>query len=142
MPPRWGQVREFCRKQGYTETHTDHFHYLKVLPDRSTTGTMVSMGADGLEIPSQMWTMIWRRQLRLLSEEEFWRGLRGEPVQYAIPTPPKPAQPLPEYLIRFLRDVLHRTDEEIAATTREQAQRELNAHYSRELRQAEPDEST
>lgn len=77
MPrPKWGQVREFCRNQGYIETHTDHFHYLKVLPDRSTSGTMVSFGVDGEDVPSQMWQQVWRRQLRLAAEDEFWKGLR------------------------------------------------------------------
>jgi hypothetical protein len=133
-PPRWGQVREFCLKQGYRETRTDHFHYLKVLTDGSTSGTMVSMSKDGDEVPAQMWSRVWRRQLRLAGEEEFWKGLRGDSVQYAVSPVEEQAEPLPPYLVRFLRDVLHRSDEEIAATTREKAQNELNAYYARELR--------
>lgn len=84
MRPTWGQVREFCHRLGYRETRTDHFHYIKVLVDRSTSGTMVSMGADADDVPAQMWTMVWRHQLRLASEDEFWKGLRGEPVQYVV----------------------------------------------------------
>src|SRR5262245_21645298 len=114
--PRWRDVQDFCRKQGYKETFTDHYHYLKVLPDGSTSGTMVSMGKEGDEIPSQMWSLVWRRQLRLASEDDFRRGLLRETVRYAIPPVSEPAQPLPSYLQRFLRDVLHRTDEEIAGT--------------------------
>ena len=134
MPPRWGEVRDFCRKQGYRETHTDHFHYLKILADGSTSGTMVSMSKDGETVPGQMWSWVWRRQLRLASEEEFSRGLRGETVRYAIPSGTEPAEALSDYLRRFLKDFLHRTDEEIAATTREQAQRELNDFYSNQSR--------
>jgi hypothetical protein len=107
MPPRWGEVREFCRKQGYRETRTDHFRYVKVLPDRSTFGTMVSMGVDGEPVPSQRWRLVWRHQLRLSSEDEFWKGLRGETVRYAVPVEPEPPTPLPAYLMQFLVEVLH-----------------------------------
>jgi hypothetical protein len=135
MPPRWGQVREFCRRQGYRETRTDHFHYLKVLPDRSTSGTMVSMGVDGDQVPAQMWGLVWRRRLRLAAEAECWKGLRGEAVAYALAPAPEVAEPLPAYLVRFLRDTLHLGEREIADMTREQAQHLLNEHYSRELRE-------
>ena len=135
MLPRWGQLREFCLKQGYRETVTDHFRYLKVLPDRSTSGTMVSKGKDGETIPSGMWQLVWRRQLRLAREEEFWRGLSGETVRYAIQGEPEGDEPLPPYLRRFLETVLHLDELEIRRMTREQAQALLNAHYSRELRE-------
>ncbi len=135
MPPRWGQLREFCLKQGYRETVTDHFRYLKVLPDRSTSGTMVSKGKDGETIPSGMWQLVWRRQLRLATEEEFWKGLSGEMVRYAIQEEPEGDEPLPPYLRRFLETVLHLHESEIRRMTRDQAQSQLNAHYSRELRE-------
>lgn len=134
MRPTWGQVRQFCRKQGYKETRTDHFHYLKVLADHSTSGTMVSMGVDGDEVPAQMWGMVWRRQLRLAAEEELWKGLRGEEVTYALSPQSVAAAPLPTYLTRFLKDTLRFTDAQIAATTREEAQQRLNEYYATELR--------
>jgi len=81
-----------------------------------------------------MWSRVWRRQLRLAGDEEFWKGLRGDSVQYAVSPVEERVEPLPTYLVRFLRDVLRRSDEEIAATTREKAQNELNAYYARELR--------
>lgn len=133
MPPRWGELREFCLKQGYRETVTDHFRYLKVLPDRSTTGTMISKGREGEVIPSRMWQLVWRRQLRLASEEEFWKGLRGEPVRYAIPEGVEPDEPLPPYLQRFLRNVLQLSESDARKVGRAQAQRLLNEHYAREL---------
>ena len=135
MRPRWSQVREFCSKQGYQESRTDHFHYLKVLPDRSTSGTMVSMGVDAETVPAQMWRLVWSRQLRLESEDEFWKGLAGEPVRYAIPPVPEPPKPLPEYLQRFLRDTLHMDEREIERLSRDEAQLLLNDFYSRELRE-------
>ena len=135
MRPTWGQIRQFCRRLGYRETRTDHFHYIKVLPDRSTSGTMVSMGVDSDEVPRQMWAMVWRHQLRLASEDEFWKGLRGEPVEYAASAAQEPAQPLPGYVTRFLQGTLHLSEAEIAALTGQEAQQLLNNYYSRELRE-------
>jgi hypothetical protein len=128
-------VREFCRKQGYRETRTNHIRYLKVLTDRSTSGTMVSLGVDAEEVPAQRWQLVWKHQLRLASEEDFWNGLRGEPVQYAVPTAPEPSEPLPAYLFRFLSNVLHISQAEIEAMTREQAQQLLDDYHARELRE-------
>lgn len=134
MRPTWGQVRQFCGKQGYKETRTNHFHYLKLLVDHSTSGTMVPLGVDGDEVPAQMWGMVWCRQLRLVAEEEFWKGLRGEKVTYTLASQPEAAAPLPAYLTRFLKDTLRFTDAQIAATTREEVQQRLNEYYATELR--------
>ena len=112
MPrPRWGQLRRFCELQGYGETRTDHFYYEKVLSDGLTSGTKVSFGRDAETIPSQLWTRVWRRQLRLRSEEDFWSGLEGGPVRYDIPPAPDPPIPLPDCLLRFLRDILRYSEE-------------------------------
>lgn len=135
MRPTWGQVRQFCQRQGYPETRTGHFRYVKVLPDRSTSGTMVSMGVDSEEVPPEMWRLVWRRQLRLDSEEEFWKGLQGQTVRYATGPVSEPLQPLPDYLLPFLEGALHWSEHEIAATTREHPQRLLNDCYARELRE-------
>jgi len=120
--------------QGYEETRTTHYCYDKVLPDGSTSGTMVSFGRDSETVPPQMWSMVWRRQLRLRSEQVFWRGLDGEEVEYDIPPTPVPSVPLPEHLERLLRDTLHYSEDQIGAIPLRQAQDMLNAHYSRELR--------
>jgi hypothetical protein len=135
MRPSWGQLREFCLAQGYQETRTDHFRYQKVLPGRMTSGTMVSFGVDSETIPPQFWTRMWKRQLRLLDEDQFWRGLAGQPVQYNIPPPPEPQQPLPDFLARHLPNVEHWSEERIAQTTRDEAQAVLNAYYADQLRE-------
>ena len=135
MRPTWGQVREFCRRQGYRETRTNHIRYLKVLPDRTTSGTMVSLGVDSDEVPPQRWRLVWKYQLRLASEDDFWRGLRGEPVQYDVQPTVEPPEPLPGYLLRFVKEILFLTDSEIEALTREQAQQLWDDYHSRELRQ-------
>jgi hypothetical protein len=99
---------------------------------------MVSMGVDSEEVPPQMWGLVWRRQLRLAEEEEFWKGLRGEDVHYEIPPAPESPRPLPAYLTRFLRDTLHLQEQQIEALTRDEAQQLLDAYYARELREPSP----
>ncbi len=136
MPrPRWEQVRRFCLLQGYTETRTDHYYHDKVLPDGSSSGTKVSFGKERQEVPPELWTRVWSRQLRLRDEGEFWRGLAGAAVGFASSPISGPATPLPAYLVRFLEHTLRYSDEQIAATSREQAQQLLNQHYAAELQE-------
>ena len=140
MPqPRWGQVRRFCTVQGYAETVSDHWYYDKMLPGSLRSHTKVSFGRDGEQIPGRMWKLIWFHQLRLKTEDDFWRGLDGGAVIYNVPPSPEPETPLPEYLIRHLRDVRHYADARISNITREEAQRLLNEYYAHEL--AEPEET-
>ncbi len=131
--PTWGQVRRFCERQGFRQSTTDHDFYDKVLPDGSTAGTKISFGVAETEtVPSSLWSRMWKRQLRLRSENEFWRGLDGELIIFDIPTTAEPAEPLPDYLARHLREDRHLPEEEIAALSRPEAQRLLNAWYSGE----------
>jgi len=131
--PRWGQVRRFCEVQGYSERLTDHYYYDKVLPDGSRSGTKVSLGQDGEELRPGRWQEVWRHQLRLASEDEFWRGLEGQVVAYDIPSTPDEQAPLPDYLLRHLRDALHYSDERIVTISRAEAEALLYEHYSRDL---------
>ena len=132
--PRWRQVRRFCELQGYRATRTDHHYYDKVLADGTTSGTKVSFGRDGEEVPPGLWSRVWRVQLRLRSEEEFWKGLNGQPFEYDLPPSPELPSPLPPYLDSFLRNTLHFAEERVAATSRQEAQDLLNAYFSEELR--------
>jgi hypothetical protein len=134
--PTWAQVRRFCEIQGFRPSTTDHDFWDKRLPDGSTAGTKISFSVTETEpVPSSLWPRIWRRQLRLHTEAEFWRGLDGEAVEYDIPPTPHATEPLPAYLARHLRDDRHLSEDEIARTTREEAQRLLNEWYSRERRE-------
>jgi hypothetical protein len=125
-------LRRFCERQAFRPSTTDHNFYDKVLADGSTAGTKITFSVTETEpIPSSLWPRIWKRQLRLKSEDAFWQGLEGGPVEYDIPLSPEPRQPLPEYLIRHLRDVRHWSDDRIAATTVQEAQQLLNEWYGR-----------
>ena len=61
--------------------------------------------------------------------------VEGHEPTYDIPPTPEPATPLPAYLAYFLSTVLYYTEEQIAATSREEAQRLLNEHYAAQLRE-------
>jgi hypothetical protein len=79
-----------------------------------------------------LWPRMWKRQLRLRAEAEFWQGLDGGVVEYDIPPSLEPRQPLPDYLGRHLRDDLHWPEERIAASSPEEAQKLPNDWYSRD----------
>jgi len=131
--PTWAQVRRFCEKQSFRPSTTDHDFYDMVLPDGSTAGTKISFNrAETEPVSPALWPRIWRRQLRLRSEDECWHGLDGAPVSYDIPQAAEPAQPLPDYLARHLREDRHLPEDAIATISREEAQRLLNAWYSRD----------
>jgi hypothetical protein len=134
MPrPTWRQVRQFCETQGYERGEGDHPRFIKPLPDGSSSGTMFSHGNEGADVPANLWKLVWQRQLRLASEDEFRKGLDGMPVRYATPPAPEPESLLRPYQERFLRETLHYSDEAIAATMPEEARQLLDAHYARSL---------
>lgn len=134
MPgPKWRQVRQFCEAQGYERGEGDHTRFIKLLPDGSSSGTMISHGKEGVDVPPNLWKLVWQKQLRLADEAEFWKGLDGAPVRYDIPPAPEPVLPLRPYQERFLRETLRYSDEAIATTTPAEAQQLLDAHYARFL---------
>lgn len=131
--PTWGQLRRFCERQGFRPSTTDHDFYDKVLADGSTAGTKISFGlAETAPVPSSLWSRIWRRQLRLQAEGEFWRGLAGGAVAFDIPQTEESAQPLPDYLARHLREDRHLPEDAIVTFSRAEAQRLLNEWYRRD----------
>ena len=94
---------------------------------------MISKGVDDEVIDPVRWQIVWKHQLHLASEDEFRKGLRGEPVRYAMTPEEEAAEPLPPYLRRFLKETLRWDEAAIESTSREAAQEELNNYYSRQL---------
>jgi hypothetical protein len=80
-PPSYDDLRRFCELDGWEELSRvrggtgDHRRYRKVLPDGTILRTKVSHGKGEIGDPG-LWRRIWREQLGLASEEEFWRALR------------------------------------------------------------------
>ena len=74
MPPRFGDLKKYCEKNGWVMIrNTDHWYYEKVLTDGTLLQTKVSHAVHK-EIPTNIWKLILKRQLKI-SEQEFWKGL-------------------------------------------------------------------
>lgn len=97
MPiPDKKDVRRFCELDGWEKTEAtspDHDRYRKRLADGTVLRTKVSHGRGAIVRNPGLWTNVWRHQLGLQSEDEFWDVLdtrkpatRGEPA----PEPPEP----------------------------------------------------
>lgn len=138
MPqPRFSDLRRFCEIDGWEEQtgargrRGDHFRYRKVLPDGRILRTKASHGDD--DIGRDLWRHIWREQLGLGSEDQFWEVLQtGEPVDRFGPEEAAPAGPsLPAWLVHNLISQAGILPEEVAQMSEEEARERLNEFYSR-----------
>ncbi len=74
MPPKFGDLKRFCEKNGWVLIrNTDHWYYEKVLSNGAVLQTKVSHAVHK-EIPAHLWKRILRYQLQV-SEKEFWEKL-------------------------------------------------------------------
>lgn len=74
MPPKFRDLKKYCEKNGWVMIrNTDHWYYEKVLADGTVLQTKVSHAVHK-EIPSNIWKLILKKQLKI-SEEEFWKNL-------------------------------------------------------------------
>jgi hypothetical protein len=129
--PTWREVADFCRRNGYERDERSHHTYYTREPVVGfISQTYISRSAGNARVPMPLWPRVWRDQLRLVSEDDFWKGLDGEEYRYDLPPTPNRPEPMAPYLVRFLRDTLHYTDEQIANTPPGEAQRLLDDHYS------------
>ncbi len=70
-----------------------------------------------------------------MTEDQFWEVLRtGKPAQRPAPASVAPEAEHPAYVVRVLKDELHKTEEEIAELSADEAKRLVEAHWSREQR--------
>ncbi len=128
MPqPRHSDLRRFCEIDSWEETtkgrrNPDHTRYRKVLDDGRVLRTKVSHGRGSIEDPA-LWSLIWREQLGLGSEEEFWEALRTKkPVERESPTPAPPSGPSkPGWLLNSLIFVAGLPEKEVERLTVEEA---------------------
>lgn len=130
--PTWHEVAQFCQRNGYEKDERSHHTYYTREPVAGfISQTYLSRSAGNTRVPTPQWSQVWRDQLRLRSAEDFWKGLSGEEYQYDLPPIARAPETMKPYLARFLRDTLHYTDAQIAAISTDDAQRMLDAHYSR-----------
>ena len=139
MPqPRFSDIKRFCQLDGWQEkkgssgSRGDHYRYRKTLADGRILRTKVSHGDDQIQDAS-LWRHIWRDQLALESEDQFWEVLEsGQPVD-RTPTEPAPSGPsLPGWLVDNLIRKVGLTPEEVAQLSDQEAHDRLNDFYSRQ----------
>ena len=135
--PRFSDIRRFCKIDGWEELkgargkRGDHFRYRKVLPDGRILRTKASHGDD--EIVRDLWSHIWREQLGLEGEDQFWAALEtGKPVDRARAEEAPPSGPsLPAWLVNNLIRQAGVPPEEVARMSEEEARQRLDEFYAR-----------
>ncbi|MGH3038598.1 MAG: cytotoxic translational repressor of toxin-antitoxin stability system [Gaiellaceae bacterium] len=133
MPqPTYKNLRDFCRIDGWDDISKkrlgrkgkglDHDRYEKRLDDGGILRTKVSHGSGQYGDPG-LWRHIWRDQLGLDSEEQFWEALRtGEPVERAVAAEAPPSKPaIPGWLLSRLVFTVGIPEEEVNQMTLEEA---------------------
>ncbi len=129
MPqPRHADLHRFCEIDGWEKTtkgrrNPDHIRYRKILDDGRVLRTKVSHGHGSIG-DSALWHRIWREQLALGGEQEFWDALRtGQPVNRASRTPPPPSGPSkPGWLLNSLIFIAGVPEHEVEGLSVEEAE--------------------
>lgn len=109
LQPKFSDIRRFCELDGWEERGRarggtgDHCRYRKVLDDGTVLRTRASHSDEQIGDPG-LWQRIWKQQLGLESEEQFWETLRtGDPVVRGRATEERPAGPsIPAWIVQGL----------------------------------------
>ncbi len=135
--PRFSDIRRFCEIDGWEELGRtrggtgDHWRYRKVLGDGTVLRTRASHSDEQIGDPG-LWQRIWKHQLGLDSEEQFWDTLQtGQPVTRETDQPTAPAGPsIPAWVVQgLLRAGV--PESEIRVLDPDEAQRRLEEIWSR-----------
>ena len=132
MPqPRFSDIRRFCSIDEWEELGRvrggtgDHWRYRKILADGTVLRTKASHSNEQIADPN-LWQRIWRDQLGLDDEEQFWEALRtSDPVERSMQGPHRPAtSSIPAWVVQGLLRAGMR-EEEIRGLDASEAQRQL-----------------
>lgn len=131
MPvPNKKDLRRFCELDGWEKTEargTDHDRYRKTLDNGDILRTRVSRGRGPACDDPALWNRIWRHQLGLASEAEFWEVLRTRRPANRSQTDrgastEAPKQPtMPAWLFEFLVNVIGVSENDVLDMTEDQA---------------------
>jgi hypothetical protein len=128
----WSETTEATRRGGATKKRGDHFRYRKILDDGTILRTRVSHGRGPAFDDPGMWSHVWRDQLGLESEDQFWQALRTRqpvPRGHSEPTPPDaPAKEL--WLVEFLVHVTGIPEADVLAMDEDEAMKRYLAHVA------------
>jgi hypothetical protein len=134
--PKFSDIRRFCEIDGWEELGRsrggtgDHWRYRKALGDGTVLRTRASHSDEQIGDPG-LWQRIWKHQLGLDREEQFWEALRtGQPVSreaHALPAPTGPS--IPAWVVQgLLRAGV--PEDEIRGLDAAEAQRRLEEIWS------------
>lgn len=138
MPvPDKKDLRRFCELDGWEQTEArspDHDRYRKTLDNGDILRTRVSHGRGPACEDPALWNRIWRHQLALTSEAEFWEVLRtrrptdrsstGHGTSAAAPKQPA----MPAWLFEFLVNVIGLPEDDVLGMTEDRAMRRYLRH--------------
>jgi hypothetical protein len=118
-------VKRFCELDGWEKTEAespDHDRYRKRLDDGSVLRTKVSLGRGPICRAPQLWTKVWRHQLGLQSEDQFWEVLKTrKPAPRGVPVE-IPAQPqMPAWLFEALVYTFQVDEDEVRSLSEDEA---------------------
>ncbi len=127
-------MRRFCEIDGWEQRRSatgrtgDHHRYKKHLPDGRILRTKASH--SNAEIGKALWRHIWKEQLAVENEEQFWEALRtGRPVDREAPAgPSRPT--LPGWLVQKLLGEVGLSEAELRDMTEDEARHRLHEHRS------------
>jgi hypothetical protein len=104
--PDRNDVERFCELDGWEETQAespDHHRYRKRLDDGTVLRTRVSFGRGPICRVPALWAKVWRHQLKLESEDEFWKVLKTrKPAPRGAPAELPPELQMPAWLFEAL----------------------------------------
>ena len=124
MPqPTFDDLRRFCEIDGWSKKESargktgDHDRYRKQLGDGTILRTKASHSKEQIG-NRNLWHHIWRDQLGLESEDQFWTALNtGKPVPREDETP----RGTPEWLIQQLIHTVGMTEAQALALSPKEA---------------------
>jgi len=131
--PTWNDLERFCEIDNWERREGDHIRFRKQLDDGRILRTKVSRrGAE--TIGQGLWGHIWRDQLGLSSDVDFWQSLesRQPSLRELLEEPERPARPaLPGWLWQRLIEDVGLSEEEVRGLTEAEGRERLHSFWSR-----------